>query len=103
MFAMHTFKTDKTMILRQITSLIAAAILITGCVATPKTETQTNLDSLADELRDINVYITYAEPIDRYEVTMLWQPFDAHSETGLLVANFRDTVQLDALLQGENS
>ena len=89
---MHTFRTDKTMILRQITSLIAAAILITGCVATPKTETQTNLDSLADELRDINVYITYAEPIDHYEVTMLWQPFDAHSETGLLVANFRDTV-----------
>ena len=80
------------MILRHIITLLSVATIAVSCATTPTNETQANLDSLVDELRDINVYITYSEPIDRYEVTMLWQPFTSDSETGLLVANFRDTV-----------
>lgn len=80
------------MTLRKITLFLVAAVLTAGCTTTSTTDTQANLNSLADELRDINVYITYSEPIGSYEVTMLWQPFSSDSETGVLVANFRDTV-----------
>lgn len=39
----------------------------------------------------INVYFKYKQPIKGYEVTARWMLFDTQSETGYVVANFRDT------------
>lgn len=80
------------MTLRKITLFLVATVLTAGCNANAKSEWQLNLDKLADSQHGINVYFKYTEPIGSYEVTMLWQPFDSHSETGVIVANFRDTV-----------
>ena len=40
----------------------------------------------------INVYFKYNQIINGYEVTGRWMPFDANSETGYLIMNFRDTI-----------
>ena len=81
-----------TMRLWQLASIIASAIILTSCGANSHNDWQAYLDTLVEKRQEINVYLKYSEPIGRYEVTMLWQPFGPRSETGLLVANFRDTV-----------
>lgn len=53
------------------------------------------LDSLKREVNRnrIDVYLKYNKPFGRYEVTMLWQPFESQRcETGLVIVNFRDTI-----------
>lgn len=37
----------------------------------------------------INVYMKYKTPVNGYIVTARWMPFDAQSETGYIVLNFR--------------
>lgn len=39
----------------------------------------------------INVYFRYKQPINGYEVTARWMPFDTQCETGYVVMNFHDT------------
>lgn len=43
----------------------------------------------AGQDRAIRVYIKYNQPVCGYEVTACWMPFDAYSETGQWVMNFR--------------
>lgn len=43
----------------------------------------------AGQDRAIRVYIKYNQPVCGYEVTACWMPFDAYSETGEWVMNFR--------------
>ena len=43
----------------------------------------------AGQERAIRVYIKYNQPVCGYEVTACWMPFDAYSETGQRVMNFR--------------
>lgn len=44
-----------------------------------------------DESDKIDVYFKYNKPIDGYEVTMLWHPFDSKGcETGTAIINFRN-------------
>ena len=48
---------------------------------------------LPDSIRKdnlINVYFKYNRPINGYEVTARWMPFDSTSETGYVVMNFRN-------------
>lgn len=48
---------------------------------------------LPDNIRKdslINVYFKYNRPINGYEVTARWMPFDSTSETGYVVMNFRN-------------
>lgn len=54
-----------------------------------------SLDSLKGDVNRnrIDVYMKYNKPFGKYEVTMLWQPFESQRcETGLAIINFRDTI-----------
>lgn len=71
---------------------LVVAMMSASCADCSKMAWMEQLDALCEKRQDINIYMKYNEPIGPYEVTMLWQPFTSDSETGLLIANFRDTV-----------
>ena len=75
-----------------IAALVAALISASCMGAGSKMAWMEQLDALCKNRQEINVYMKYNEPIGPYEVTMLLQPFTTSSETGLLIANFRDTL-----------
>lgn len=49
------------------------------------------VDGARDVKDAIDVYFKYNKPIDGYEVSILWQPFESMCETGVAIINLRDS------------
>ena len=80
---------------------ILIALLLLGCKSRQTSNLNINsadsvwingLNKIELPLRQvspINVYFKYNQLVNSYEITGRWMPFDAHSETGGVIINFR--------------